>query len=280
MKIIDSHMHFSNIETFKSSSQSSGVDYTHEGYLRECREAGIVKSICMGLAESKKNAFPDREVKNPMLCDLNGEMPEQMYICPGINPHTLDEKGILAVEKAIRSGCRVVGIKIYAGYYHLDIYAKEYESVYKLALKYNIPVVIHTGDTSSEKALLTYAHPLNADRLAVMYPDLKIVVCHLGFPWILDACEVAYKNKNVYLDMSGLIEGGRETVNDMMQNRIIIDFHIQGLILLNNYKKIIFGTDWPLTQMGPYVEFCKKLVPAYAHEEVFYYNARELFSLN
>lgn len=279
MKIIDAHMHFSNIETFKLSAAESGVDFSYEGYMRECAKAGIEKSICMGLAESKKNAFPDALAQNPMLWNLCDTMPEQMYICPGVNPHTLDENGVLAIENAINSVCRLVGIKIYAGYYHFDIFSEVYDPVYALALKYNLPVVIHTGDTSSDKAILSYAHPLNADRLAVKYPDLKIIVCHLGFPWIIDACEVAYKNKNVYLDMSGLIEGGSEAVEYMTGNKHIMDFHIQGLALLNNYKKILFGTDWPLTKMDLYVEFCKKLIPPYAHEEVFYYNARDIFYL-
>ena len=38
---------------------------------------------------------------------------------------------------------------------------------------------------------------MHIDDLAVDYPDLKIVICHIGNPWIKDCMEVVNKNKNV-----------------------------------------------------------------------------------
>lgn len=68
-------------------------------------------------------------------------------------------------------------------------------------------MIIHTGDTYSRTAKVRMAHPLLVDDVAVDYPDVKFVMCHLGNPWFQDAAEVLYKNDNVYADISGLTLG-------------------------------------------------------------------------
>jgi uncharacterized protein len=67
--------------------------------------------------------------------------------------------------------------------------------------------MIHTGDVFLKTAKVKFSHPLNIDDVAVDNPELKIVMCHLGNPWIIDCQEVLYKNRNVYADISGLIIG-------------------------------------------------------------------------
>jgi len=57
--------------------------------------------------------------------------------------------------------------------------------------------------------------------------------------------------------------------------------HIKrGLVYADSYKKIIFGTDWPLVKIKPYVEFVKVLIPKEYHEDVFYNNAFKLFKFD
>ncbi len=71
--------------------------------------------------------------------------------------------------------------------------------------------MFHTGDTYNPRGKLRYAHPLNIDVVAVDNPGLKLVICHVGNPWILDCMETVYKNKNVYADISGLVLGDFES---------------------------------------------------------------------
>jgi uncharacterized protein len=67
--------------------------------------------------------------------------------------------------------------------------------------------MIHTGDTYSPTGRVKYSHPLHVDDVAVDYPKVRFVICHLGNPWFRDCMEVVYKNDNVYTDMSGLTLG-------------------------------------------------------------------------
>jgi len=281
-KIIDAHMHFSDIQKFHNAAVTSGADYSFGGYMKERAECGVVASVCMGLAETTAAAFPDNAAPSPMIADLDANRPPNLFVCLGINPHLLDERNIPKIEQmlvgdGVLDVPNIVGFKIYAGYYHYHIHDMIYAPVYKLAAKYNLPVAIHTGDTYSDKGLLKYAHPLEADQLALNWRDVNFVLCHMGDPWIMDACEVAYKNDNVCVDISGMLAGNAADIAAVEKREAAMQHYKQGAAYLNNYKKILFGTDWPLVPMAAYIEFCKKLVPESAYEDVFYNNALRVY---
>lgn len=269
MKIIDAHIHFSNIKAFKEVSTKSKVNYTLDGFKEEFRDC---IAIGMGLAENQ-GIFPDSSAKNPMGLDLD-ENPSNLYTSLGYNPNS--DMNIIEFEKQVKDN--VKGLKIYAGYYHYHVHDDIYKPLLDLARKYNLPVTIHSGDTFSQKGLLKYAHPLEVDELAVLHPDVNFIIAHFGDPWIMTAAEVASKNKNVYIDLSGLIVGDFHQVERFRKKEFVN--HIKsGLVYLDNYKKVLYGSDWPLVDTRSYIKFIKELIPREHHEDVFYNNAKQLFNL-
>jgi predicted TIM-barrel fold metal-dependent hydrolase len=232
-----------------------------------------------------------------MIADLDIP-PVPMGINLGINPHKIDEESLERIEQKIvtdkkrtfdfETGTSITkppphtfisGFKIYAGYYHVDINDEVYMPIYKIAAEHNLAVAIHGGETYFKEGLLEYSRPIHVDKLAYNYNDLKIIICHMGFPWVMEACEIATKNKNVYIDISGLAVGGIKECELMRNEPLIRDYFRQGLVFLNNYKKVIFGTDWPLVAIGPYIEACKSLIPYKAWEDVFYNNALSVYTI-
>jgi len=318
MKIIDAHVHFSRIASFEECARgTSEVDYSECGYISEAAANGVVRSVCMGLAETASGGFPDARAATPMGADLAAGMnvsagvytptglnmpagiytptgiytsagmhtptgiytPAGMYTCLGINPHTLSERSLAEAEELIKGGPGVVGLKIYAGYYHFDITDPVYDPAYRLSEKYDLAIVVHTGDTFSDRGLLKYAHPLRIDELAVAHPHMRIVACHMGVPWVFDACEVAAKNPNVYVDLSGMLVGNAAFIGRQADNPLILDRYRQALAFMESYDKVLYGSDWPLVPMGAYIGFCKKIIPQEEHEKVFYDNAMNVFKL-
>ena len=280
MKIIDAHVHYSRITSFEECAKhTSVVNYTEQGYLSETTACDVVKSICMGLTEKSPGGFPDAGADTPMTADLMSDLPPGMSLCLGINPHTLTDRSLAVTEDMIKNSVSVVGMKVYAGYYHVDITDPIYDPVYDLAEKLDITIVIHTGETFSSRGLLKYSHPLRVDDLAVTRPEMRIVACHMGAPWVFDTCEVVAKNPNVYLDLSGILVGDDEYITRQAANPLFLDRYRQALVFLDDYEKVLYGTDWPLAPMGSYINFCKKLVPAEAYENVFYENAVRVFKL-
>ncbi|MFZ5353840.1 MAG: amidohydrolase family protein [Bacillota bacterium] len=281
MKIIDAHLHFSNIESFKRTAEEiSFLDYSYSGLNTEFKECDIVVGIAMGLTESSLGGFPDYSSKNPMLLDLEEKIPDSLFCCVGINPLLLEGESKYAELQKIEDVLmdeKTVGIKIYAGYYPYHVHDKIYHPIYELAIKYGLPVVIHSGDTYSDRGLLKYSHPLNVDELAVMYRKIDFVIAHFGDPWIMDTAEIIRKNYNVYADLSGLIVGDSVNVKRFSDEKPFMDHVQRGLVYADRYDKVLFGSDWPLVQIKPFIEFIKKLIPEKHHENVFYNNALRVF---
>jgi len=272
-------MHFSRIASFEDCAErTSLVQYSASGYRQEAQAAGIVHAVCMGLEESTPAGFPDALAGTPMQADLAAHLPDDVSLCLGINPYTLNEHSLAEMEAKVAKG-GVVGLKIYAGYYPLDITDQLYAPAYRFAEKHDLTVVIHTGDTYSDRALLKYAHPLCVDKLAVEHRQLRMVACHMGVPWVFDACEVASKNANVYIDLSGMLVGSASYIEKTRGKKLLLDRYRQALLYMDSYDKVLVGTDWPLAPMAAYVDFCKDLVPSDVYDMVFYQNAVRVFKL-
>ncbi|WP_057764005.1 amidohydrolase family protein [Cytobacillus praedii] len=276
MKIIDAHVHFSNIQSFhQTAKELSFVDYSFEGFVKEYNEANVALSIAMGVTETNGMGFPDYDAATPMGIDLASIIPEKMVYCPGINPYDVNEQTLEKLELEIQNP-RAVGIKIYLGYYPFYAYDQVYEPIYALAQQYQLPVVFHTGDTYSERGLLKYAHPLTIDEVAVTHRNVNFMMAHFGDPWTLTGAELIYKNSNVYADLSGLIVGTENELKKHSESRFL-DHLRHALVFSDSYDKLLFGTDWPLAPIGPYIKFIKDLIPEEYHEDVFYNTALKVF---
>ena len=276
MKIIDAHIHFSNIRSFhETANQQSHVDYSKSGIVKEFSEAGVVLGIGMGLTETKGIGFPDPEAMTPMGLDLETELPNNIVYCAGINPYSLNDQSLIFLEKELQKP-NVVGLKIYLGYYPFYAYDEVYHPVYELAEKYDVPVVFHTGDTYSERGLLKYSHPLTLDEVAVRYRNIRFIMAHFGDPWVLTGAEVVYKNSNMFADLSGLIVGTEKELKSYSEGRFL-DHLRHALVYCDHYDRLLFGTDWPLAPVKPYIEFVKNLIPERFHEDVFFNNALKVF---
>ena len=178
-------------------------------------------------------------------------------------------------RKWLKNGL-IKGMKLYCGYEHYYPYDKRYQRVYDLCIEHGVPVMIHTGDTFSSKGKLRFSHPLNIDEIAVDNPELKIIICHLGNPWIQDCEEVIYKNKNVYADISGLVLGEfSEYYEDFMVDKVTEFLNYAG-----EPRYLLYGSDWPLSSMESYLDFATKLkLTQHSRELLMFKNAQDLFKI-
>jgi hypothetical protein len=172
---------------------------------------------------------------------------------------------------------RVKALKLYPGYEPFRLSAPEMRPVYELAAEYGAPVMIHTGDTFDAKARVRFAHPLEVDDIAVDHRDVSFVICHLGNPWLLDAAEVIYKNPNVFGDLSGF------TVGDWQPRfeRLMLQKVNEVVAYVNDPAKLMFGSDWPISDLGGYLRFLRRLeLTDEERDGVLWRNAARVFRLS
>ncbi len=280
LTIIDAHIHYSAIDLFVDTARRvSHVDYSRWGLEAEMDDSGITAAVGMGLMETTRGGFPDPCAENPMALDL-APLPANLFCCLGINPQPLTEPdGVIyqaRIEERLQDSS-VVGLKLYPGYYPYPASHEVYDRVFGLARDWQLPVVIHAGDTASPRAILRLAHPLYISDLAVRYPEVTMVIAHVGNPWVMDVAVMLTNHENIHADLSGLILGDATAIDDFVQNRRLMDSIQTGLDYSGRFDKLLFGTDWPLVPMRPYIQFVKRLVPEKYWPYVFSRTAQRVF---
>lgn len=271
MKIIDAHLHFGNDAYFDTIAKAAQHENSEEHLREQYRMRGMVHGIIMG---------------NLPVEDLQPNYPKFMSYCVGIDSRTGFtredmEKQAAYVEKHFQNNPNCVGLKLYPGYNYFYIYEDCLKPLYDLAVKYDKIVAVHTGLTATNDALLEYSHPMVMDRAATKFRDVKFVMCHFGEPWFEDAAAVVEKNPNVMVDLSGILEGKIPDFEWFLKKKHFYIERLKGwLEYLDQYDRFMFGTDWPLANLGDYIDFTKAIIPEEHWDKVFYENAVRIYKLN
>lgn len=239
---------------------TSKIVVTREQYLKERKETGVVASISH-VSEDGAGYNADMKAEN-------------VFHCFGIGKKV----DLAKLERGLKSRdyrC----VKIYLGYIHRFASEEPYRGVYKIAQKYDVPVVFHTGDTYSTEAKLKYSHPLTIDDVAVDFPKVTFVIAHLGNPWVKSAAEVAYKNPNVYVEGSAFLIGDLSKTDEKTIDELMVEPLRWANTYMESGEKMMYGTDWPLVGMKPYFEAYKRAFPRDQWCRVFFDNAVKVFRL-
>ena len=136
-------------------------------------------------------------------------------------------------------GLGLRGIKLlpmYAGFRPDDA---RLDALWKYATRNQLPVMLHTGTTFVAQAPLECTLPRHLDAVAIRFPEVKIIMAHLGHPYEGEAIVTARKHPNVYADVSAL------------HYRPFLLY--QSLMLAQEYgvwDKLLFGTDYPFTTVN------------------------------
>jgi predicted TIM-barrel fold metal-dependent hydrolase len=104
---------------------------------------------------------------------------------------------IAEIDAAMAAG--FVGVTIEPGAYPVPIYADDRRlyPIYAHLEDRNIPVVIMTGGNAGPD--ISYSDPVQLDRVAADFPNLRIVVSHGNWPWVSQIIHIAFRRANVYI---------------------------------------------------------------------------------
>lgn len=276
--MIDAHIHVAPPNLPGVGPLSPGLRASVENVARVVREqmlaGGVTHAAAMGVWEAG--------LEDPLGVVRTLQIAEGV---PGLHaigiadPKKTDPDHLQRAEAQLRAG-RVVALKCYLGYLHHFPNDPGYLPYYELAARYKLPVFFHTGDTYSPNAKLKFAHPLGVDEVAVDFPQVNFVLCHVGNPWMVDAAEVVYKNINVFTDLSGLLVGPDADFTDEARadaRRDVVERIRTAFRYAERPNRFVYGSDWPLAPMPAYAGFVREAIPEDFHDLVFEENARKLF---
>ena len=270
MKIIDAHLHLFRNPEAEEMAQNVGHHNSIEHLRQVYGELEIVHGVIMG----------NRSL-DPAYHDYPADL---FHYCIGLDSSLLDSGGAVIPDLAEkveanlqRESC--CGVKLYPGYNKLRLLDPLYSPVYELAARYKKPVAVHMGLTSFPQAHLKYCHPLSLDEVAADHPETRFVMCHFGNPFLESAAAVLAKNPNVSADLSGLLEGRVNLAEYHAEQAGYVFLLRTWLAASGDWSRFLFGTDWPIINLGEYVSFIQSLVPERHWAAVFHENANRVYGL-
>jgi predicted TIM-barrel fold metal-dependent hydrolase len=178
---------------------------------------------------------------------LFGSLDFEHYFYQGLN-----ELNELAEQSLIK------GIKIYAGYQ--TILSEQLEEVLRICQKYQLPAMIHTGDCFNTNGKSC------ADINSL---DLNFIYSHLGNPHIGEVQERIQRYKNIYTDISGLINSAKDS-----KDIPALIKSVKNLVATCGVSQLMFGTDFPVQTHKDSILIAEKGLKGVsdADKHHFYYN--------
>ena len=124
---------------------------------------------------------------------LSGLWVDDRYVADYVAAHPDTLIGFLSVdptqpgwEHEMRDGHEELGLRgikllpMYAGFRPDD---ERLDPLWQYAAKHRLPVLLHTGTTFVSQAPLECTLPRHLDAVAIRFPEVKIILAHLGHPY-------------------------------------------------------------------------------------------------
>jgi predicted TIM-barrel fold metal-dependent hydrolase len=260
--LIDTHEHLPEMKEGRTLEDSK------EELLQELRKSNVDYAILI------PDNVPHSKIGS--LDELSAliEHDEHLFMMGTIDIQKDKEKHMQKLDHLFEIG-RIVAIKIFPG--HDTIYPtdKRLLPVYELCIKYDAPIVIHTGASSKNIEAAKYNDPKHIVKIAKEHPTLKIVIAHYFYPKVEYCYELTKPYENIYFDTSGLAD--EEVIEETGLEKIK---KVLTLTARERPKNVVFGTDYAMCNIKKHIELVGSLdISRGLKDRIFSGNAVELFRL-
>ena len=242
--ITDCHTHFWRYpgelteelarETFIMRHQKVELDITAERHTTDTAKADRV--IVFGLRAPLTGFL----TVNDTVAEYVRTDPKKLIGFAAICP--TEDSALSEVDRTVNElGLR--GLKMSPIYGAWDPQDPRAMSIFAKAEQYGLPIMFHQGTTFPRKAPLKYANPVLLEDIALQFPELKMIIAHMGHPWEAETTVLIRKQPNVFADISALFYRPWQFYNSL---RLAVEYGVT--------NKLLFGTDYPIATLDETVE--------------------------
>lgn len=235
-------------------------DLSLDELLRDMDEAGVERAVLLALDCETAYGF---KVANEDVAALVALHPDRLIGFASVDPNK-GERGARELEFAVRElGLR--GLKLHPPTQRFYASDRAHYPLWEKAQELRIPILCHTGHTFAG-GYLKYAEPKYLDDVAADFPDLTIILCHFGFPWVEQVISLAWTRPNVYIELSGWSPRYIPKVVWQYAEKLFPD-------------RVVFGTDHPTMRPQRWLrDFQEIPLPNEVREKILYRNAVAILS--
>ena len=246
------------VDRIPSDEDWKGLEYlwapTHpEKFIED--HHGIDKCVILSVAPSDYTAYgmrglfdpyeytnvpkpPSIDKANDYIASIVEEYPDYFIGFCAVNPKYRGVKSaVRELERSILE-LKLSGLKLYPTYDH---YSPDDPNlafpIFQKAEELNIPIMVHQSSTPVIDAPLKLGRPYLLDEVGREFPNLKVLVCHAGTPWVDECLVLVGKHPNFYLDTS--------FYNSLISEEDMLIFLHKCKAYGVPLEKVCWGTDYP-----------------------------------
>jgi len=246
---VDYHCHISMTE-YANIEHPTVVSVTREEFLADLDEAGIDRAVVLS----------DMRTPPEQVSAFVSGAPDRFIGFGYVNPL---KRGAEEEVLKQRRELGLFGLKLYPttdGYLADDPKAFR---VYEAAVSIDMPVMLHHAGMPEPRDLMRHSDPSLIDSVACSFPELRIVLAHLGYPRVDETLYVARKHRNVWCDISWPYGDVNHPSYIYMLWRDLLTALNLGVL-----NKLVFGTDYPGVRQRPYMDLLMSVNRYAAHPDL------------
>jgi len=197
---------------------------------------------------------------NELAADLQKQLKGRFFGIAGFEPVTRSDQfngpRFEQVRELVRSR-RIRGLLITPPYGHFQLNDRRAYPFYQMAVEYEVPIYVHQGAMfGAPESAPQYGGPLwTLDQVVVDFPDLRLNIEHMAWPWTEELLAIMAHGSNVHTDLT------------MLSRRPhMLAWH---LTLAGDYgflDRIFWGTDYVGRDSQPYLERVSQELDFFHHQ--------------
>ncbi|MBI3698274.1 MAG: amidohydrolase [Acidobacteria bacterium] len=202
---------------------------------------GVDRAIVLGFRARHVGVL----VPNEYVAAYVRRHPEKLVGFCSVDPHDAD--AVEQLDHAVKNlGLR--GLKLGPIYQNMHPSDWRFQRVLRRAEELEIPILIHQGTTFCSNVTLEVADPVLLQPIALEFPRLRMVIAHLGHPWIDDTLVLIRKHRNLYSDISALHYRPWQFYNALVT---AMEYGV--------LDRLLFGSDYPFTTPAATIEALRNI---------------------
>jgi predicted TIM-barrel fold metal-dependent hydrolase len=203
-------------------------------YLARMDRAGIERSLLIAVRAGDLRVKGSFEIPYERVHQVCREHPDRFSGLAGVDP-TRGMHGLHELEQAVRE-YGFVGAHLYPHWFELAPDHARYYPYYAKCCELDIPIMMQVGQNliyQRDRRLPSVGRPITLDRVAIDFPELRLIGIHIGYPWTEEMISMAWKHENVFI--------GADAYAPKHWPASLVHY-------MNSYgrEKVMFGTDWPV----------------------------------
>ncbi len=205
-----------------------------EDYLAKMDRAGIARSLLIAVRAGDLNVRESFEIPYSRVAEVCAAHPGRFSGLAGVDPFR-GMQGLRDLEEAVRD-YGFVGAHLYPHWFGLAPDDAKYYPYYAKCCELDIPIMMQVGHSliySRNRRLPSVGRPICLDRVAIDFPELRLLGIHIGVPWTQEMISMAWKHENVFIGVDAYAP--KHWPPEIVH---YLDTYGRG--------KVLFGTDWPV----------------------------------